>query len=293
MKYGAHCYLFIERWSDSELHLLDLAKEIGLDMFELSVGDDVVFDPVRTGARAASLGLDLLIGPGGAWPLECDLSADSPADRAKGLAWHKKQVDVAAALGAVAYAGALYGHPGVVKRRQPPADEYKRTAEGLHRLAEYAASNNVVLVLEPMSHFRTHMVNTPQQLLCLLDLACHANLTVLFDTYHVVTEIRDYPAAIRSIGSRLYALHACENDRGVPGGGLIPWHSIFQALRAVDFDGYIGLEGYNSGLGDFAYRRGMFHNVCPDGVAFVQQGIGFLREMEAQTRHGDSIHRDH
>ena len=86
------------------------------------------------------------------------------------------------------------------------------------------------------------MVNTPQQLLCLLDLACHANLTVLFDTYHVVTEIRDYPAAIRSIGSCLYALHARENDRGVPGGGLIPWHSIFQALRAVDFDGYIGLE---------------------------------------------------
>ncbi|RPH35795.1 sugar phosphate isomerase/epimerase [bacterium] len=284
MKYGAHCYLFVERWSDSQLHLLDLAKELGLDMFELSVGDDVVFDAVRTGERAASLGLDLLIGPGGAWPLECDLSADEQSDRAKGLAWHKRQVDVAAALGAAAYAGALYGHPGVVKRRRPPADEYKWTADGLHELAEYASKRNVAIVLEPMSHFRTHMVNTTQQLLCLLDLARHPNLSVLFDTYHVVTEIRDYPAAIRSVGSRLYALHACENDRGVPGGGLIPWLSIFKTLHGIGFNGYIGLEGYNSGLGDFAFQRGMFHNVCPDGPAFVRQGIGFLRDMEARTR---------
>ncbi len=284
MKYGAHCYLFVERWSDSELHILDQARELGLDMFELSVGDDVVFDPVRTGERAASLGLDLLVGPGGAWPVECDLSADDQADRAKGLIWHKRQVDIAAALGAVAYAGALYGHPGVVKRRRPPNGEFKQTAEGLHELAEYASKRNVTIVLEPMSHFRTHMVNTPQQLLCLLDLALHPNLTVLFDTYHVVTEIRDYPDAIRSTGSRLYALHACENDRGIPGGGLIPWQSIFETLHAIGFDGYVGLEGYNSGIGDFAYRRGMFHNVCPDGAVFVRQGIAFLRDMEARTR---------
>ncbi len=284
MKYGAHCYLFVERWSDSQIHLLDVAKELGLDMFELSVGDDVIFDPVRTGERAASLGLDLLIGPGGAWPLECDLSADDKGDRAKGLAWHKRQVDIGAALGAAAYAGALYGHPGVVKRRRPPADEYSRTAEGLHELADYAAKRNVAIVLEPMSHFRTHMVNTTEQLLCLLGLAHHPNLSVLFDTYHVVTEIRDYPAAIQAVGPRLYALHACENDRGVPGGGLIPWDSIFKTLHTIGFDGYIGLEGYNSGLGDFAFQRGMFHNVCPDGPSFVRQGIGFLRGLEAHTR---------
>jgi hypothetical protein len=65
MKYGAHCYLFTRSWSDADLPLLDLARELGLDMFELSVGDDVAFDPRLTGRRAAALGLDLVIGPGG------------------------------------------------------------------------------------------------------------------------------------------------------------------------------------------------------------------------------------
>jgi D-psicose/D-tagatose/L-ribulose 3-epimerase len=284
MKYGAHCYLFTDRWSDAGLRHLDTAKELGLDVFELSVGDDVIFDAGRTGRHAASLGIDLMVGPGGVWPLECDLSADSPADRARGLEWHKRVVDQCAELGAIGYAGALYGHPGVVKRRRPPADEYRWTAEGLHALATHAAERDVAIVLEPMSHFRTHLVNTPAQMMRLIALADHDNLRVLFDTYHIVTEIRDYPAALREVAGRLLAVHACENDRGRPGGGLIPWRDIFATLREIRFDGIIALEGYNSSLGDFAFQRGMFHNVCPDGAAFVREGISFLRSMESEFR---------
>lgn len=283
MLYGAHCYLLTPKWADDQLHHLDTAHELGLDMFELSVGDDIVFNMQETRSHARALGLDLLVGPGGVWPAECDLSADSAADRARGLDWHKRVVDIAAELGAAAYAGATYGHPGVVKRRRPPADEYHRTAEGLHALAEYAAERNVILALEPMSHFRTHMVNTPEQIMRLIDLADHPSLRVLIDTYHVVTEVRDYAAMLRRVAPRLYALHACENDRGRPGGGLIPWQDVFRTLHEIGFKGYIGLEGYNSGIGDFAMERGMFHDVCPDGPAFIRGGIGFLKKMEAST----------
>jgi D-psicose/D-tagatose/L-ribulose 3-epimerase len=285
MRYGAHCYLFTRRWSDADVRFLDVAAELGLEMFELSVGDDVVFDPRLTGRRAADLGLDLLLGPGGLWPLDCDLSSDDPAERAKGLAWHKRQVDLAAELGAVAYAGSLYGHSGVVKRRRPPADEFPRTAEGLHALAEYGAARRVAIALEPMSHFRTHLVNTPTQLMRLIGLADHPNLRTLFDTYHAVTEVRDYAAGLRAFGRRLLAVHACENDRGVPGGGLVPWDAVFGALAEIGFDGYIGLETYNSSLDDFAFERGMFHNVCPDGRAFVREGVAFLRSVEARFPH--------
>lgn len=286
MIYGAHCYLFTRSWSDADVRFLDVAAELGLGMFELSVGDDVVFDPRLTRRRARDAGLDLLIGPGGLWPSDCDLSSDDPAERAKGLAWHKRQVDLAAELGAVAYAGCLYGHPGVVKRRRPPPDEYPRTAEGLHALAEYASARDVAVALEPMSHFRTHMVNTPRQLMRLIDLAAHLNLRTLFDTYHAVTEVRDYAEGLHVLAPRLLAVHACENDRGVPGGGLVPWLAVFETLAGIGFNGYIGLEAYNSGLGDFAFERGMFHNVCPDGRAFIEDGVAFLRSVEARVKRG-------
>jgi D-psicose/D-tagatose/L-ribulose 3-epimerase len=282
VKYGAHNYLFTRSWSDADIHFLDLARELGLDMFELSVGDDVVFDPRLTGRRAASLGLDLVIGPGGRWPLDADLSSDDAADRARGLAWHKRQVDLAAELGAWAYAGCLYGHPGVVKRRRPPADEIPRAAEGLHALADHAAARRVMLVLEPMSRFRTHLVNTPSQLVRLIGLAGHANIKATFDTYHAVTEVRDYAAGLRVLGPRLALVHACENDRGVPGGGLVPWESVFRTLAEIGFDGTVGLETYNTSLGDFAFERGIFQDLCPDGRAFVERGVAFLRALEAR-----------
>ena len=282
IRYGAHCYLFTDRWSDDQLDLLDKAKGLGLDLWEIGVGDDVLFDPALTRARAESLGLALTVSPGGLWPEACDLSSDDPTDRARGLAWHKVQVDLAAELGAVAYTGALYGHPGVVRRRIPPADEYARTAEGLHTLAAYGAARGVQIVLEPMSHFRTHMVNTPEQAMALIGLADHNNLRALLDTYHVVTEIRDYGAAIHTLAPRLWGLHACENDRGVPGNGLVPWEEVFAALRDVDFDGYVLMETYNSSIGDpagsWAFTRGMFHDPCPDGALFVRHGLAFLRE---------------
>lgn len=278
MRTGAHCFLFVDRWSDDQLPILDLAKELGLDCFEIAVGDDVAFSLADCRRRAETLGLGLIVSPGGAWPLACDLSSDDPAERAAGLAWHRRQVDLAGELGALAYCGAIYGHPGVVKRRRPPADELPRTADGLHQLAECAAARGVALVLEPMSHFRTHLVNTPEQVMRLAALTDHPNLRVLLDTYHMVTEVTDYAAAIRAVAGRLWGMHACENHRGVPGGGLVPWESVFQTLTEVGFDGCVVLETYNSSLGDFALERGMFHDVCPDGRAFVREGLRFLKE---------------
>jgi D-psicose/D-tagatose/L-ribulose 3-epimerase len=274
---GVHSYLFTDYWADDRLNILDTAAELGAGAVEISVGDDVHFTPHLTRRRAEDLGLRTYLGPGGLWPYECDLSSDNPAERTSGLAWHKRQVDLAGEMGSIAYAGAFYGCPGVVKRRLPPPDEYERTAEGLHSLAEYGAQRGVAIVLEPMSHFRTHMVNTPEQALRLIALADHRNLYILFDTYHMVTELRDFGSALRASASRLWGVHACENDRGVPGGGLVPWETVFETLADLRFDGYVVLEAYNSSIGDFAYQRGMFHNVCPDGASFVRQGFRFLK----------------
>ena len=276
MKYGAHCYLFTERWSDDQLGLLDAIKELGLDCFEIAVGDDVQFSARATRRRAEAVGLELTISPGGQWPLDCDLSASDPTMTARGLAWHKKQIDLAGEVGATAYAGALYGHPGALHFRPLTTEENARLADALHQLSEHGQRNGVKVVIEPMSHFRTHVVNTPEQAMRLISAADHSNLYVLLDTYHLVTEVRDYDLAFRTCRDRLWGVHACENDRGIPGGGLVPWKQVFSALKEMSFGGPLILESYNSALGDFAYRHGMLHNACPDGYVFVRQGLAFL-----------------
>jgi D-psicose/D-tagatose/L-ribulose 3-epimerase len=131
-------------------------------------------------------------------------------------------------MGATLYSGALYGHPGVVKRRLPPADEYPRTAEGLHQLAAHAQRRGVTIALEPMSRFRTHLVNTPEQVMRLVALADHPNLSVLLDTYHGQRGARlragDPHGAPAAGPARL------RERPGLPGGGLCP------GRRLCDFE---------------------------------------------------------
>lgn len=281
VKYGAHCFLWIEQWSNAHLSLIGQAASLGLDCLEIAVGDDVEFEARAVKSEAERNKVEIVVSPGGVWPMEADISHDDKAARAFGLKWHKEWIARGAEAGATAYTGALYAHPGRVERRAPSADEFAYACENLYDLAEYAHKQGVVIVLEPMSHFRTHLVNTGEQVMRLIGQTGHDNLKVLLDTYHLITEVRNFAHEVGKMASRLWGVHACENDRGVPGGGLVPWLSLFDALKLADFDGYMILETYNSSLrnGNFAFSRGMFHNVCLDGDAFTHQGLTFLRKM--------------
>jgi len=288
-KFGAHQFLWKSHWTDRDLAILDQARSLGLTLFEISLGDDVGFDRARMRRHAESLGIELTVGQGNLWPEDCNLSADDARHRRLGLAWHKKIVEQAAELEAAAYCGAHYGHPGQVCRRRPPAEEMPRVAENLHGLAEYAGRLGVRLVIEPMSRFRTHLVNTAAQAVNLVRMAAHPNLSVNLDTYHMITEERDYGAAIRGALPVLWGVHTCENDRGVPGGGLVPWMAVFNALSEAKGCVRLMLETYNTGPEGFGWSRGLFQNLCPDPEAFVRQGTAFLRGSIAAALRNDSI----
>lgn len=276
-QFGAHQFIWTNHWTDEDLGILDTARALGCTLFEISLGDDVAFDHGRTRRHAESLGIELTVGPGNAWPMECNISSDDPGHRERGMEWHKRVIEQTAELGAVAYCGAHYSHPGHVLCRPEPADELPRTAENLRTLAEFADTCGVRLVIEPMSRFRVHLVNTANRAMELVGLVDHPNLLVNLDTYHMITEERDYGAAVRRALPVLWGLHACENDRGVPGGGLVPWDDVFGALNTANQPIRLMLETYRTGSQGFGYQRGITQNLCPDPEAFVRQGFGFLK----------------
>jgi D-psicose/D-tagatose/L-ribulose 3-epimerase len=277
IKFGAHQFIWKSHWTDGDLRILDTVRSLGLTLFEVSLGDDVQFDRRRLRRHAESLGVELTVGPGNLWPMNCDISDDDAGHRRLGMAWHRKLIEQAAELGAAAYCGALYSHPGRLCYRHPLRDESRRAAENLHILADHAAGLGMRLVIEPMNRYRTHLVNTAQQAVTLVKTAFHPSLLINLDTYHMITEERDYGKAVRQTLPVLWGLHACENDRGVPGGGIVPWPAVFDVLVEAEGCVRLMLETYNTGPGDFGLSRGIFKNLCPDPEQFVRQGVGFLK----------------
>ena len=281
MKFGAHVFIWQDRFNSDDLcRTLDSAADLQLSFLEIPIGDDIQFDVARIAAHAQARDLELVLSPGGDWPMHCDISLGNADHRQQGIDWHRRGIELTAQCGAVAYAGALYGHPGCVERRAPCDAEQQRTAQGLRTLAKYAAEHDVQLVLEPMSHFRSHVANTPRQINELMRLADHPNLFSLLDTYHMSTEVTDLAAAFEEMSPRLWGMHACENNRGAPGSGFLPWDSLIAATIRAGWSGYLGFESYNSTWrnGDFAFERGMFHNVCPNAEEFISKSKSFLED---------------
>lgn len=278
MKLGGHIYLWTDHWSNAQLGLFDGARELGLSCLEIAVGDDIEFDAAAVRNRAETLDMDVILSPGAKWPMEMDISHGDPSCRSAGVAWHREWISKAAEAGAVAYMGAIYGHPGRVEGSKKTLDDMRRTADNLRLLVEHAENQGVLLAIEPMNRYRTHVVNTPNDAMQLLGLVDSPHLQVLLDTYHLVTEVRDFGDAIRSCHGHLCAIHACENDRGAPGNGIVPWEIVFDAIKETGFDNYIIFESYNSSLDGFAVSRGLFHDVCPDGDQFVRDSLSFIRE---------------
>lgn len=277
MRYGTHCFILTDHWDDRQIGLFETAHALGLRAFEIAVGDDVACNGSVLRRKAEALDLQLVVSPGGLWPREHDLSSSDAGERKAALAWHRQQMGGGADMGAVAYTGALYGHPGTLHGRTLRDEELDWIAEGLTALAEEGVRLGMNVVIEPMSRFRTHVITTAAQAMAMLERSGHPNLSVVLDTYHLLTETRDYGAEVRRCAGCLWGLHASESDRGCPGGGFVPWDAVYAALKDIGFDGYIVFESYNTGIGDLAARRGLPKDLCPDGAAFLRRGMDYLR----------------
>jgi len=287
MKYGAHVFLWQDCFDDGDLEqILDAVVRLELSFLEVPIGDDIQFDAERLGRQVAARGLELVLSPGGEWPMACDISLEDPRQRLAGIDWHRRSIDLTAKCAGKIYAGALYGHPGRVERGQASHDEQVRVADGLRELAIYAKQRGILLVLEPMSHFRTHLANTPRQINDLIRLAGEENLASLLDTYHLTTEVTDLAAAFDEMLPSLWGIHACENNRGAPGTGMLPWKRLVDRMSQQQWPGYIGFESYNSTWrdGEFARERGMFHHVCPDAETFIRQAKAFIESLLHEQR---------
>ena len=79
--FGAHQFLWKQRWTDEDLGIFDRVSDLGLTVFEVSIGDDVFFDHRRFRWHAEAAGIELSFGPGNLWPMDCDISHDDPENR--------------------------------------------------------------------------------------------------------------------------------------------------------------------------------------------------------------------
>lgn len=281
MKFGVNSLIWTGDFNRSHLPLLPRLKEGGFDGLEI-----VVFDVADFPARETRQHLE-------ANDMECTfctavtgemsaISEDAGA-RQKARTYVEDCIKVAADLGTKTFAGVLYAPIGYLPGRRRTEQEWNREVEFLQSLGETLARNDMILALEPINRYETFFLNTIADSVRLCEEVNNPRIGVLMDTYHANIEERDVAAAVRAAGKHLKHMHACENDRGIPGTGHVPWKGIFEGLRELKYEGWLVIESFGYTIKEIATAACIWRSLAstPEEIAF--EGVKFLRKMAAQA----------
>jgi D-psicose/D-tagatose/L-ribulose 3-epimerase len=280
MKFGVNTWVWTSPLTTEEFEkLAPHVSELGFDWIEvpLETLDDLDF------SRAASIVKDLGLGVStcAAMGPDRDLIHSDPSIQQNGMDYLKKCIDSTNTLGATNLVGPLYSAVG--RTWQMTEEERARDTDllvkQLSELSQYAGDHGVFLGVEPLNRFETSFINLAEQVVEVVDRVGHPSCQIMLDTFHMNIEEKSLGDAIRAAGPRLIHLHSCENDRGAPGSGHVPWEEVCQALKDIKYDGPVVIESFTAKVKSIARAAAIWRPLASSQDALAAEGLKFLKQL--------------
>ncbi len=282
MKYGIHGLLFTETFTKDDLWILDKAKELGFDGLEITLFDPDSLPADEIKKRSESIGLRLNTGIG--LSEEYNLISPDPETRRRGVEFMKKLVDTASKIGAENLTGVNYAGWGYLTGRMRTGDEWGWAVEAYKEICGWAKENSdVLLCVEPVNRFESHFINVAADAVKFLDHVGAENARVHLDTFHMIREENSVSEAVKISGGKLGYVHACENQRGIPGTGLMPWEEFFRALKEVGYDGWITVESFDPNMENIAKLCCIWRRFADTPEELASKGLEYLKGVEKKA----------
>lgn len=241
---GINLWNWCAGMSDDCLGKPTLAARLGFTAVELPMTVPNVSRELAAEIRDTGLAVTLCaaLGPGR------DLSSEDPAVRDSTMEYLTACLETGRSLGASVLCGPLYAGGG--KRHwlseEEKRAEWLRAVEGIQRLSPIARDCGMALSLEPLNRYRTSVANTAAQVLEMIDDIGCSNVGLHYDTYHACLEEKDLLLSLENAlkTGKINHFHACANNRGAPGQGVIPWDSVMDLLVRYGYSGHITMETF-------------------------------------------------
>jgi D-psicose/D-tagatose/L-ribulose 3-epimerase len=280
MKFGVNTWVWTSPLTTRELErLADHVSKLGFDWIEVPLEnlDDLDYERSAEIIRSYGLGVSTCAAMGP----DRDLIHPDPAIRESGMAYLRSAIEATQTLGATNLVGPLYSAVGRTWQmtEEERAWDTDLLVENLGQLARHAADHGVVLCVEPLNRFETSFINLAGQVVDVVDRVGHPACQIMLDTFHMNIEEKSLGDAIRCAGPRLKHLHACENDRGAPGTGHVPWDEVARALRDIRYDGPVVIESFTAKVKSIARAAAIWRALAPNQDVLAIEGQQFLRKL--------------
>ncbi|MEM7021202.1 MAG: sugar phosphate isomerase/epimerase family protein [Pseudomonadota bacterium] len=278
-RFGMHASLWTAQWTPDAVEALAAdAASHGLEVIEVPLLAPERVDVAHSIATLRAHGL----APTCSLGLPLEITAPRHPDKAR--AFLLEALEVAHALGSNTLSGVTYATIGYTSGLPPTEPEYENIATALRPVARRASELDMTLGLEPCNRYETHLLNTAEQAVRLIERIGEPSLMIHLDTYHMNIEEKGFASGIHAAGKHLRYIHLSESDRGVPGTGTVDWEETVGALAETGFAGDMVIESFVNLPPEIAEALSVWRPVADSASQVLNEGVPYLRDMAA--RHG-------
>ena len=120
--------------------------------------------------------------------------------------------------------------------------ELDRAAQTISSAADDAASAGIVIALEALNRYETHLLRTLADAEGLRRLIDSPTVQLMADVFHMNIEEDSIPAALRAHAQHIAHVHLADSQRREPGSGHLDFDAVFEALGDNGYKGPLAME---------------------------------------------------
>ena len=283
-KYGVASLIWSEDFSKDGLPLIEKAKSLGFSVIDISMTNAEKF-PVKAVRKAAKdVGIEVVTTIG--MPRNCNLIDLDPVVRKNGVNKLKALVDINLEIESRLLGGVIYAAWGYISGKPRTEDEWKYSIDGMREVGNYAKkAGDITLAVEPVNRFETHFLNIAADAVRYCKEVGTGNIKVHLDSFHMIREELSFTRAVETCGKEYLAyVHVCENNRGIPGTGLVPWKEFFIALKKIGYNGALGIESFDPSFEEINRLAAIWRKYADTGEELATKGLANLKKIEATIK---------
>lgn len=238
------------------------AADLGFDGIELQIQDPSIYRGADLRRPLDACGLRAsAVTTGLAYTYEgMSMSHPDPKIRRATVERLKRQLDLARDLDSQILIGFLRGRkaPGMTE------EEYEAIlTDSLGEVVEYGASIGTPTVFEQINRNDGDVFNSTERTMAFLEKFRSDWLLYNGDTYHMLTEDPDVPAAIRRSLPKLVLFHVSDAGRMLPDDRHFNFQEAAQVLKEAGYDKWVSIEC----------------KPLPDSQTACRNGIAYLKKV--------------
>ena len=278
-KFGVDTFIWSEAFSEKDLWVIPKAKELGFEVLDISISKPDLFPTQLVKEKIQETGLEVVTTT--TLNKETNLISSDPTIRKNGIQFMKKMVDINVELGSRIIGGVVYAAWGYLSGKPRTEQEWDWSISSMKEIARYAQERSEVnICVEPVNRFETHFLNIADDAVRYCQEVGFDNVKVHLDSFHMIREETSFREAVKTCGKKyLGYVHVCENNRGIPGTGLVPWKEFFLALKEINYSGPLVIESFDPSFEELNRQCAIWRKLAESGEELAVQGLKHLKAV--------------